>query len=256
MNTASLWLVRPAALARVLLTLVGVLLTLSLLGQYSKYALGHDTLKGFVPLFYVDLESNVPTWYSSVLLLLAAGLCALLARHHIAARLPYRRHWLVLAALFLLLSLDEIAMLHEYPIDPLREALGTTGPLYYAWVIPGLAAVVVCGLAYVRCWWHLPARTRGLCLLAAAAFVGGAVGVEMLSGMQASRYGEQNLTYALIVHLEEALEMLGVVIFIYALADYVARYVEPLSIGFVLQPPECELAAMARSAGAEAKAGH
>ncbi len=149
MNTAPLLLVRPAAIARVLFTWIGTLVALSLVGQYAKYVLGHDTLKGFVPLFYVDLESSVPTWYSSVALLLAAGLCALIARHHTVARRAYRRHWTALAALFVLLSLDEIAMLHEYPIDPLRDALGTTGPLYYAWVIPGVAAVALAD--YLAC---------------------------------------------------------------------------------------------------------
>lgn len=235
MNTAPLLLVRPAAIARVLFTGIGALVALSLVGQYSKYVLGHDTLKGFVPLFYVDLEPSVPTWYSSMALLLAAGLCTLIARHHTVARRPYRRHWTALAALCVLLSLDEIAMLHEYPIDSLREALGTTGPLYYAWVIPGMAAVALVGLVCWRFWWHLPARTRWLCLLAAVIFVGGALGVEMLSGVQASRYGEQNLRYALIVHLEEAMEMSGVAIFIYALADYLACHVEPVPFGLTFR---------------------
>jgi hypothetical protein len=67
----------------------------------------------------------------------------------------------------------------------------------------------------------LPARTRRLFLAAGAIFVAGAIGVEAVSGMQASLHGEQNLTYHLVITVEELLEMTGIVIFIYALLDYI-----------------------------------
>jgi hypothetical protein len=59
--------------------------------------------------------------------------------------------------------------------------------------------------------------------MAGALFVGGALGVEAVSGKHASLHGEQNLTYHLIITIEELLEMAGLVVFVYALLDYIGR---------------------------------
>jgi len=213
----------PAA-GRVTRALVGVvigLVLLSVAGQMSKYGLGHPKLQGFVPAFYVDYESNVPTWYSSFALGLAAGLLAVIALVKKMRREAYAWHWAALAALFLLLSIDEVAMFHEYPIAPLREAWGASGLLYYTWVVPAMIVVAALAVSFQRFLWRLPRRTGGLFVLAAVVFVGGAIGVEMLSGAQASAAGEENFAYSLIITAEELCEMLGVVIFIHALVDYI-----------------------------------
>ena len=128
--------------------------------------------------------------------------------------------------------MDEVATIHELPIDPLRNALNAGGLLYFTWVIPGAIFVMIVGLSYLRFLGHLPSRTRNLFLIAAAVFVGGAIGVEMISGLQADRHGETNFAYAMIITIEEAMEMLGVVIFIHAVADYLHRTVGELHIQF------------------------
>ena len=198
----------------VLLAVVVVLVGLSVLGQVSKFSFDHPQLKGFVPAFYVDYESNVPTWYSSFALGLAGGLLALIAlvKHH--RRDPYRLHWATLAVVFFGLSVDEVAGFHEYPIEPLREAFGAGGLLYYAWVIPGMLFVALMAFCFQRFLRNLPKRTGMLFVLSGLVFVGGAIGVEMLSGMQADAFGEENVTYAMVVTCEESMEMLGVLIFI------------------------------------------
>src|SRR5688572_11253619 len=53
----------------------------------------------------VDVETTFPTWLSSILHLATAALVALIAR----AADSYRRHWAFLAAIFLVLSIDEVA---------------------------------------------------------------------------------------------------------------------------------------------------
>ena len=215
---------------RLLVAVVLVMICLSLVGQVSKHFLGHDKLKGFVPAFYVDYESNVPTWYSAFQLALAAGLLALVAAVKTARRAPFRRHWGALALVFFLLSMDEVAMIHEYPIEPLRRALGAGGLLYYTWVIPGAVFVAFVGLCFWRFLRQLPPGTRNGFLLAGAVFVGGAIGVEMLSGLVADLYGEENFTYAMIITVEELFEMLGVVIFIHAIWKYLSAEVDELSL--------------------------
>jgi hypothetical protein len=224
---------RPAVVTRVLLTVVATLIALSVAGQASKYFFDHPQLKGFVPLFYVDYESNVPTWYSSFGLLSAAGLLALIAAVKTAGREPFRWHWWMLSLVFLGLSVDEVATFHEYPVDAMREAFQFTGALYYPWVIQGALFLLIVAAAAWRMVWSLPMRTRILFVAAAALFGGGALGVEMLSGIQASAHGEETFAYAMIVTVEEMCEMLGVVVFIHGLLDYIQREIGPvrLSIG-------------------------
>lgn len=231
---------------RITLGLVCVVLTLvclSTLGQFARHVLGHDMLKGFVPTFFVDNESSVPTWYSSAALALAAALLAVIALTKFQARGKqgddgttaadkFRWHWAALAALFALLSLDEIAMFHELPIQPLRETYGTGGIWYYPWVGLGMLFVTLVGLAFARFLLHLPRRTRYLICAAGTAFVGGAIGVEMVSGWFADRLSEQSPLYAVTVTIEELCEMLGVVIFIHALVDYLQRHSPAIHVSF------------------------
>jgi hypothetical protein len=47
--------------------------------------------------------------------------------------------------------------------------------------------------------------------------------MEALSGRQASLHGEQTPLYHAIITVEELMEMTGVVLFIYALLDYMGR---------------------------------
>lgn len=197
------------------------LIMLSLLGQIAKHGFGHTQLKGAVPLFYVDNEPSAPTWYSSAALAIAAVLLLVIALSRFQTKDKFRWHWATLSALVCGLSLDEIAMIHEIPIDPMREMFQFGGFLHYAWVIPGAVFVLIVGVIYLRFCYNLPRRTQFLFLLSACVFTMGAIGVEMISGAQAHAFGEENLNYALIVTIEEFLEMLGVVILIRALLEYI-----------------------------------
>jgi hypothetical protein len=221
MQSMRLSLPKVRHLSDALLTVVAVLIGLSLAGQCAKHLLGHTMLKGFVPAFYVDMESSVPTWYSSMALATAGLLLGLIAAAKFNSGDSYRWHWTTLGILFVLLSLDEIAMIHELPIEPLRERFDAGGLLYYTWVVPGAVLVGLVGLCYLRFAMSLPRRTQLLLALAGILFVGGAIGVEMLSGAQADLTGEENFDYAMIVTLEEFLEMLGVVVLIRCLLEYI-----------------------------------
>ena len=106
------------------------------------------------------------------------------------------------------------------------------GLLYYPWVILGGLFVTIVAISFLGFLWHLPARTRWLFLLAGATFVAGAIGVEMISGLQADRFGEENFKYAMIVTAEEFLEMSAIVILIYAVLDYLTARIGAISVRF------------------------
>lgn len=139
-----------------------------------------------------------------------AGALALLAAWG-ASGPRQRRGWLAVAALLILLSIDDKVQFHERLPDYLgmeRGALATHEWLLPGIVLLGLALVVVVALAR-----SLPQVPRRWLLVALVVFVMGAVGAEGLSGLlvrgaETETGTLRRLVFALMI-LEESLEMLG-----------------------------------------------
>jgi hypothetical protein len=174
-----------------------------------------DADRGF-PWLNVDGEGTIPAWFSSSVLLLCSVLLTSLSIDRKGGE-GYALHWQALAVIFLLFSIDEAAALHERTSQPLRSALNAGGFLYYTWVILGAAFVLIFALTYLRFLFALPSRTRRLCIVAGLLFVCGALGMEMIDGRYADMYGTKNVTYVSLTTIEELLEMLGGIVFLYAL---------------------------------------
>jgi len=212
---------------RVLQFLVCVVFFLSIAGfaaMLIKYILAPDQFMGdqfFTRLFCLDQESNIPTWFASSTLLLCSLLLGAIATRAGQAGESFRHHWAVLSVIFLYLSIDEAATLHEALIFLTRSALRAGGFLYHTWVIPGAVLILLFLLVYWKFILSLPSSTRGLFLLAGAIYVGGGLGAEFFAGWYFDFYGT-DLTYAIIRTLEEVLEMVGIVIFVYALVSYMS----------------------------------
>ena len=195
-------------------TLIHTALTL-FVGDFNA-AIFHEPLA----LFNMNAEASIPTWYSQFLLWTAAGILFVVG----FTTKVYKRHWFGLGAVFVFLSMDEGAAIHELTTDPLRDLLRIeTGLLYYTWVVLYLAAAAVLALIYIRFILALPRRTYVVIIIAATVFVAGAIGLEILGGSIAANSGETTTSYSLSVAAEEFLEMSGTTIFIYALLDYLAR---------------------------------
>jgi hypothetical protein len=216
--------IAPKRVAVFLACIIVCLTLASLAVNFSTYVLGHGRLLGLVNLFNVDAEANIPTWYASVSLMVCSGLLAAIAQIQSRESIPKISDWQTLSAIFLFLSIDELVSLHELLIEPLRATLGTTGIFYFAWVIPYSVLVMLVGIRFLKFLTQLPAQTRRSFILAGALYVGGALGMEMIDGLYASVYGQENFTYAALTNLEEFLEMLGIVVFIHSLLVYLKRY--------------------------------
>lgn len=209
--------VSAAGLARCFAVLVAVLVALHAAVQAARFLTGNERLFGLVYMFSLGADGNVPTLYSSFALLFSALLLAAIASQAAADR----GYWWVLSLTFLFLTLDESLEIHEKLIGPLRQSLHTSGLLHYAWVIPYGIGAAAFGLAYVRFLVRLPRHTAVLFVVAGLAYVGGAVGMEMVGGLLFEQSGSRTVVYVLAQSVEEILEMAGIVLFIYALADYV-----------------------------------
>jgi hypothetical protein len=209
------------------------LILASLAGQLFRFVTGHDEARGVIPLFYVDNESNVPSYFSAALLLVAAlllGAIAFVTRHG-GGR--YHVRWMLLAFTFLYLSIDEAVGFHEWLNGPVRDLLGPRAPriFFFAWVVPGAAAAVVLGLAFLKLLWEFPDRIRRSVVAGAALFVGGTIGVELIGGWFFSHYGD-SFAYSLIATVEESAEMAGIIVFIHALLEYLGQTIGELRLTF------------------------
>ncbi len=162
--------------------------------------------------FDVDEEDSLPTWFGASLLLLASALLFLIARRKRADRDPWTRHWYGLSLAFAVLSMDEVAGLHE----TLNTVLA-----HPRWLFLGSAGIFA--LAYLPFLRHLPARTRALFVLSGCIYLGGAAGIEFATDWYEDNDLLKTLAYNLWNALEEGMEMGGVVLFIYAMLAYMGQ---------------------------------
>ena len=185
---------------------------------------GHTRLLGFVSLFNVGKEGNVPTWYSSSALLLCSALLYAIASSTRAARASYAFHWRALSVIFLFLCVDEASSIHETIGGVLERVFHASILANYGWAAPGAILALVVALLLVPFLIHLPATTRRLFIIAGALYMAGASGMEVISLRWGLAHGMGSVEYRLLATVEELLEMMGVVVFIYALALQIARY--------------------------------
>lgn len=179
-------------------------------------------IKAIFQKFSLSSERSPPAFFSFLLLLTCAVWLGLAAIHERQLGSRWWRHWAFLAIMFVLMSYDDAAQIHERWIQPVRELLGVDGFFYYAWVIPGIILVAIIFVVYLPFLYHLPRVFAALFLLSGAIFVGGAIGIEMIGGKYIDEHG-RDFTYHMIATAEESCEMLGLWLFIYSLMKYLTR---------------------------------
>jgi len=218
---------RPRKVGIILGTIALFLAIQSLFNEFLiETFIGNDSdsiLVLVLDLFSVNLEESIPTWYSTINLLIASGLLALIAINSYKQREKFRYHWFGLALLFLYLSMDEGAVIHEILADPLQMHFNTSGFLSFGWQIVAFPLVVILGVVYLRFIYQLPSRIRNLIIISALLYVGGALIIEGISANQWYLDDGISLSYLAIATVEELFEMLGVVTFIYTLLSYIAE---------------------------------
>lgn len=226
----------PKRILMILAAMIALLVSLSIWGQYLRFFPGSFDIHGpwdefwinlLMQGFYVDLEANVPTYFNTIILFIPALLLGMIAAWKYSIKDKFKIHWAGLAFIFLYLSMDEAAVLHEKLIKPMRSMVnfeGYGGLFYFAWVIPGIAVVLLFMLAYLQFFLHLENKFKFLFFISLAIYVSGIIGGEMLSGHFAGTIGFKNFTYAMFTSLEESLEWIGCSLTIYSLLLYIQQY--------------------------------
>lgn len=186
---------------------------------------------GVIQFLNVENEGNLPTAFSVALLTFAAILLYIIGLLNRANSALFSKQWLWLGILFSYLAVDELAGIHELfnSVGLLLQRLGWGGVYQgyfrWPWVLVGIFAVIAVYFVFWRFVRSLPKRTGRYFFFAATLFVAGAIGLEMVGGwlspvLDGPGSGAMPITYLLVSHAEEALEMTGVVVFIYALLEY------------------------------------
>jgi ABC-type multidrug transport system permease subunit len=188
-----------------------------------KFIYNDDYLGKIVQLFYLDHERNIPTYFSMLIIFLAAVILSFISMLERKRRSQYVSRWITLTIGFLFMAADEGFQLHERLSNPFKNffAQGEQGIFYFAWVIPGIAIVILIGLFFISFLLYLSRPVRYRFIVAAILYLGGAIGFELISGKYAELYGMDNWIYSMIlITIEESLEIAGIIFFIWALLKY------------------------------------
>lgn len=171
------------------------------------------------PLFDLNRENSLPTWFSTTQLFTVGVLFVLAAMNNRQKAFLSNSALLVAGAGFILLSADEGAQLHEH-LDYMARHFGRQSLLFGgkwgAWILVYVAfglLVVALGAKHLKALWRNFNSVAVVMLAGAVVYVTGAAGFEIASFP--FRNSGTNLDLSTIV-LEEFLEMLGVSIILYA----------------------------------------
>ncbi len=244
-------------IVRTIIVVVLFITLASLAARFALYMWGEEEFLQPLRILDVGEERSIPTWFESILFLLCSILLAVVAVAKKQRDDRYILHWGVLSIILLILSLDEVASIHEAIGAQLERLLhnitgfNASGAISFFWVVPGAVFAFIVLLAYVRFLAHLPQTTRRWFLFAGALFVLGALGLEMLTaqvmsssggiadwivsstgGMvdQGSASSIPTILKGLQTSIEEMFEMLGLTAFVYALLAYIAFYAEDINV--------------------------
>jgi hypothetical protein len=222
--------VRRRTLVRALLTATTLLALASVAVQISAHLLGQGRLLGLVHVFDMTREGNMPTWFSTMLLLACAAVLWVIWTAGRQREEPHARYWAALAVMFAAASLDETTALHE----TLGSAISGTGHVYW-YLLPGTLLLLAIAVALRGFWLRLPQSARRRLALGAGIWVLGAVGLE---GVEAIYWPGDGATpgfgLALLNTAQDVFELLGLLIILDALLRHAAECnyrstVEPIS---------------------------
>ena len=105
--------------------------------------------------------------------------------------------------------------------------------VYFFWVVPYAFFVFIVLLAFLRFLSHLPRNTLLLFLGAGAIYVGAALGVELLDSKMSyllDQGADVGRLVTAISSVKEVREMMGIIVFIYALLSYMGSFMEEVTL--------------------------
>jgi len=214
---------RPGTVLRVLIGLSVALVAIHTVMLLAAYAVGRTGMGPIAGAVNLAIDSAVPTWFASAILA-AAGILGFALASRTDGKAD-RLAWIGLGILGFLLSIDEVATIHERWGDIASGTPLSSDALGYSWVLGGLVFAGLVAVLYLPFLIRLDARTRWLLIAAGVVFLAGAVGVEIVNGTTPLADGDGGralLQHLLVAGVEEFLEFIGASLLVYALMDALA----------------------------------
>ncbi len=211
-----------------------VLLGGHLLALFFLIQLDSPNALGLVPIFHFDREANLPTLFSGFQLACAAFCAFGIAKFERAKSGGSPRHWFIIGCILLFIGIDDMAHLHENLDTIIMSRVETSGLLHWPWVIPYSILALVVAVYFLPFFLRLPRHLKFYFGLSAGLFLTGAIGLEMLAASHAQGNGEETVSYAILMTVEESFEMLAITILLYGLLSHIVNNLDGLRGSFVV----------------------
>lgn len=196
------------------------------LAMVSKYGFGRDYVFGIVPMFDFYEEGNIPTYFSTINLLLTAGLLHSIAEMVSRTSRRLAIPWRVLAFGFLFMSIDEFCdarMIISTMSKALMNSQNITSVPYFsvAWTVPITAIVILLAVYFVPFLLRLRKVYLINFAIAGSLFVLATLGLETIEGYHAKEtQGVRDFTFMVYVTIEEIIEIFAIIYFQHYLIAY------------------------------------
>lgn len=172
-------------------------------------------------------ENSVPQWFSQFMFLLIAGSSGLAA--YLQSETSKRIMWGVFAVVALLLSIDDVATLHELLLQSLHNIFFVdTAPSFLrnAWLLLLPLILLIAGWLAWWAWKLLPRRTTWWLLVGGVVYVFGKILLDSLANLTDDLFLDAGIAQG----LEKLFQYVGSVIIFYAIVSYLeVNYHKPLS---------------------------
>lgn len=203
---------------KLLFIVVSSMLLIHLLLQWLSFYTNLPVPDTLIGRFDVDNEISIPTWWSQTVLLVIAIL------GFMAYKVGGSRWWLAFSSLFIFLSVDEGAMLHEAFITKFREYTtdgSATGLANHLWLIPVAIVFIILLIPFIKFLRTLPKRSLKLLVAGMGLLFFGAIVYETIGLLS---FNSADFWYKGInVAIEEAFEMFGASLVVYAALEEIRR---------------------------------
>jgi hypothetical protein len=166
-----------------------------------------------------------------------AVLASVIASAKMAQKDKFRYEWVILSVFFFYFATDALSGITQKFSALLRDLPNMQVGTYYNWFYPVAGVLIILFLIFMIWFYlHLDAPNRFLFPTAISLYVLGAFRDELFSGHYAELYGDKTITYLLMIHAEEFLELVGILLMTYMLLTYIAAHYS--EIEFIPQQPK------------------
>lgn len=195
----------------------------------KKASLSYSIMSEPSRVFNIDQEANIPTWFTGGIALYLAMTTSMIASVVKSQGKNHSWGWRGISLMGIYISLDELSGIHELAINPIRENWDVGPWLYQSWIIPAMALAVLISIIYSRFVWKLPMYSKFYLLLGGLIYLTGAIGVESIGGFVLNTQG-LNDWYVQLAHIEEFMEMMGLIVILYSVVEYARRELKSMTV--------------------------